>query len=208
MKKLLFALALAACGDNIHEPVDVDTEVAPGPAGAHGTDGAQGETGMTGPMGPQGPQGIQGEMGPQGPAGADGADGAPGATGPVGADGATGATGPMGPQGLTGAQGPAGQNGTSTVSAGNLEAGDAAHPSVTFVVPAGTTMKALLLFNVTGGGTNEITDTWDNVNQGLCAKGTNTVECMRVKTLSAGSHTISVVNTGQVDRATLVVLGL
>jgi len=69
-------------------------------------------------------------------------------------------------------------------------------------------MKAWRHYNVVGGGTNEVFDTWDGVAQGSCAKGTNQVDCDRVKSLSSGSHTITVTNSGQVDRATLIVLGL
>lgn len=69
-------------------------------------------------------------------------------------------------------------------------------------------MNAWLHYNVVGGGTNEVFDTWDGVAQGSCAKGTNQVSCDRVKLLTAGSHTISVTNSGSVDRATLIVLGL
>ncbi len=211
MKKLftlVTILALTACGDNIHppeEPVDLT-----GPAGPQGPTGPQGETGATGQTGPQGPQGEQGLPGLDGE---DGEDGLPGLDGLPGADGATGPAGPPGPQGnpgpqgLQGPQGPAGQNGTNALSAGNLVDGDEDNPSVTVTVPTGG-QKIWLHYNVTGGGTNEVTDTWDGVVQGLCAKGTNQVSCDRVKFLSAGSHTISVTNTGTTDRATLIVLGL
>ena len=198
-------LSLAACGDNIvpaEEPVDL--------TGPQGPAGPQGPTGETGPQGLQGPQGIQGEQGPQGEPGLNGedglngTDGAPGATGPQGPEGPMG---PQGPQGIQGIQGPAGQDGTNALSAGNLTDGNEDHPSVTFTVPAGG-QKTWLHFNVTGGGTNEVFDTWDGVAQGSCAKGTNQVSCDRVKFLSAGTHSISVTNSGDTDRATLIVLGL
>jgi hypothetical protein len=148
--------------------------------------------------------GLQGEPGPQGEAGPAGADGLNGTNGLDGAQGSIGPQGPQGIQGPTGPQGPAGQN---ALSAGNLANGDQDHPSVTFTVPTGG-QKIWLHFNVTGGGTNEVFDTWDAIAQGSCAKGTNQVSCDRVKFLSAGSHTISVTNSGSTDRATLVVLGL
>ncbi len=166
--------------------------------------------GDTGAQGMQGLQGIQGEPGAPGQDGEDGApgmNGADGATGATGPAGPQGETGPQGPQGATGPQGPKGADGTSTLSSGNLVAGDAQNPSVTFTVPTGG-QNIWLHYNVTGGGTNEVFDTWDGAAQGSCAKGTNQVSCDRVKSLTAGSHTISVTNSGQVDRATLIVLGL
>lgn len=197
-------LSLAACGDNIHPPTE-----EPDLTGPQGEQGANGDTGSQGPIGPQGPQGEQGPSGLDGENGVcsqECEDGHDGAQGPKGDTGDTGPVGPQGPQGPQGAQGPAGQNG-QTLSAGNLVAGDAQNPSVTFTVPSGG-QNVWLHFNVTGGGTNEVFDTWDNVAQGSCAKGTNQVDCDRVKFLAAGSHTIKVTNSGTTDRATLVVLGL
>ncbi len=203
MKKILFMLLIStACGDNIR-PQDAAVDLT-GPAGPQGP---KGDTGETGPMGSQGLTG---------PAGMDGENGAPGMDGQMGPQGETGTQGPagpqgpqgeQGPQGIQGPQGPKGADGTSTLSAGNLTSSDASSPSVTFTVPAGG-QKIWLHYNVTGGGTNEVFDTWDLIAQGSCAKGTNQVDCDRVKFLSAGSHTISVTNSGQVDRATLIVLGL
>jgi hypothetical protein len=201
---LITILFATACGDNIHPPEDA------GPAPDY--TGPQGPKGDTGPQGPQGPQGEQGPQGPQGEPGLDGQDGVcaqqctDGAQGPKGDTGPEGPMGPQGPQGIQGPQGPAGQNG-QTLSAGNLVAGDAQNPSVTFTVPTGC-QNVWLHFNVTGPGTNEVFDAWDNVAQGSCAKGTNQVDCDRVKFLAGGSHTIKVSNTGTTDRATLVVLGL
>jgi len=213
MKKIFMLTAtFAGCGDNIvpeEEPIDLTGPSGPqGPQGPVGSTGAQGETGLTGATGPQGPQGEQGLPGEDGLDGLDGLSGLDGATGAQGPIGPAGPPGLQGAPGLQGLTGPAGTDGTSTVSAGNLVAGDASRPSVTFTVPAGTTMNAWLHFNVVGGGTNEVFDTWDGVAQGSCAKGTNQVSCDRVKLLSAGTHTISVTNSGTVDRATLIVLGL
>jgi hypothetical protein len=232
----IFATLLFACGDNnvVGQPEEVpDFTNTSGPHGLPGEDGAPGPAGPQGEPGPTGPQGKQGEQGPagltgeQGPAGPQGEQGLPGSVGATGsagpqgvpgATGATGATGPTGPVGLTGAigpQGPAGADGLdgldgadgqNAISAGNLVAGDAANPSVTFTLVNSTTVW--LHYNVTGGGVNEVFDTWDGVAQGSCAKGTNQVSCDRVKTLAAGSHTISATNSGSVDRATLIVLGL
>jgi hypothetical protein len=199
---LITILFVAACGDNIH-PEDAAVDLT----GPQGEQGPQGPTGPTGPQGPQGEQGVQGELGPQGEPGLDGLDGLNGTNGAKGDDGDTGPQGPIGPtgpQGATGPQGPAGQN---ALSAGNLTNGDEDHPSVTFTVPTGG-QKVWLHYNVTGGGLNEVFDTWDNVAQGSCAKGQNQVSCDRVKFLPAGSHTISVTNSGDTDRATLIVLGL
>lgn len=200
--------SFAACGDNIHpEDAAVDLTGPEGPQGPKGDTGPQGEAGPQGPIGPMGPQGEQGPEGPAGPQGEQGEQGIPGdegPQGPQGEQGPIGLTGPQGPQGVPGPQGPAGQN---ALSAGNLTNGDEDHPSVTFTVPTGG-QKVWLHFNVTGGGTNEVFDSWDGVAQGSCAKGTNQVSCDRVKFLNAGSHTISVTNSGDTDRATLVVLGL
>ncbi len=210
MKKLSVLLAfLAACGDNIHPPEDADP-----PVDLHGPQGPQGDVGPQGPIGPAGPQGIpgaDGQNGSPGLPGSPGLEGLPGSDGAPGPKGDMGATGPAGPQGITGStglQGPAGADGTSTVSAGNLTASDASSPSITFTVPAGAPRPYWMHYNVTGSGVNEIFDTWDGIAQGSCAKGTNQVDCDRVKLLSAGSHTISATNTGSVDRATLIVLGL
>jgi hypothetical protein len=198
----------AGCGDNIvpeEEPVDLT-----GPAGPQGPTGATGETGATGATGPQGPQGEQGLAGEDGEDGLDGLNGLDGATGPQGPEGPVGPPGLQGNPGLQGPQGiqgPAGEDGTNALSAGNLTDGDEDSPTVTFTVPAGG-QKTWLHYNVTGGGTNEVFDSWDGVAQGSCAKGTNQVSCDRVKFLSAGSHTIAVTNTGTTDRATLIVLGL
>jgi hypothetical protein len=214
MKKLSLFTAFvtvisAGCGDNIvpeEEPVDLT-----GPAGPQGPTGATGETGATGATGPQGPQGEQGLPGLDGE---DGLDGLPGVDGLPGGQGPAGDTGPQGPIGLTGAQGPQGIPGPAgadgedgTLSAGNLTNGDEDSPSVTFTIPSGG-RNTWLHYNVTGGGVNEVFDTWDGVAQGSCAKGTNQVSCDRVKFLSAGSHTISVTNTGSTDRATLIVQSL
>jgi hypothetical protein len=199
-------MIMAGCGDNIHpyEDAGMDWTGHPGPPGQQGE---QGPAGPQGEQGPAGPMGMPGTNGTNGTDGLNGLDGAPGATGPMGPAGPQGEMGPAGPQGPMGPMGPAGKDGASAVSAGNLTTTDAQNPSVTFTVPTGG-QKIWLHFNVTGGGTNEVFDTWDGVVQGSCAKGTNQVDCDRVKFLSAGSHTISVTNSGQVDRATLIVLGL
>ncbi len=201
-------LSITACGDNI-----IPEEPAPDLTGPQGPAGPQGPQGETGPQGLQGPQGIQGEQGLPGLDGEDGldglpgADGAPGATGPQGEQGPIGLTGPQGPIGPQGPAGQDGEDGADAASAGNLVEGDAQSPEVTFTVPTGG-KKTWLHFNVTGGGTNEVFDSWDGVAQGSCAKGTNQVSCDRVKFLSAGPHTISITNTGTTARATLVVLFL
>ncbi len=198
-------LSITACGDNIVPPEEpVDLTGPQGPAGPQGPQGEQGPQGLQGPQGPQGEPGTNGLDGEDGIDGLNGLDGAPGPQGPQGEQGPIGLTGPQGPQGIQGPQGPAGQN---ALSAGNLVNGDEDNPSVTFTVPTGG-QKVWLHFNVTGGGTNEVFDTWDGVAQGSCAKGTNQVSCDRVKFLSAGSHTISVTNSGDTDRATLIVIGL